>query len=370
MCKRRRITTLQGMTNLSFSPYQLGALELKNRFVMAPMTRSRAVGNVPNEIMATYYGQRASAGLIITEGTSPSPNGLGYANIPGIFSPAQVDGWRKVTAAVHDHGGRIFVQLMHCGRIAHVDNLPPGARVVAPSAVVAKGEMFTLAHGRQPHSVPAALSVADIAATIEEYAQAARNAVAAGFDGVELHGANGYLIEQFLHPSANHRTDDYGGDFHRRNRFAIEVARAVVKAIGHERVGIRLSPDGVFNDLEQHGETGAQYAELATQLGEAGVVYIHLVDHSSMGAPKPQAATVAGIRRNFPRTLILSGGYDHARAEADLAAGRCELVAIGKPFLANPDLLERYKRGASLNAIEMSTFYTPGAKGYTDYPTL
>jgi N-ethylmaleimide reductase len=354
-----------------FSSYRLGKLELKNRLVMAPMTRSRAPGNIPNDLMATYYGQRAAAaGLIVTEGTAPSPNALGYANIPGIFSPEQIEGWRQTTAAVHARGGLIFVQLMHCGRIAHQDNLPPGAHVVAPSAVLAKGEMFTVAHGMQPHTVPIALTISEIRDAVEEYAQAAKNAVAAGFDGVELHGANGYLIEQFLHPSANHRTDTYGGDIKRRNRFAVDVARSVVKAIGGERVGIRLSPCGVFNDLELHDEIEAQYADLATQLSESGVVYVHLVDHSSMGAPKPASATVAVIRRNFRRTLIASGGYDKARAEADLAAGRCELVAFGRPFLANPDLTERFKRGSALNAADPATFYVPGPKGYTDYPTL
>jgi len=356
--------------SLLFSPASLGPLKLQNRLVMAPLTRSRAIGNVPNALMAQYYAQRASAGLIITEGTSPSPNGLGYARIPGIFSTAQVDGWRRVTEAVHAGGAKMFLQMMHCGRITHPLNLPAGARTVAPSAVAAAGEMWTDAEGMKPHPVPAAMTEADLKAAIAEFAQGAKNAVAAGFDGVELHSANGYLLEQFLRPNSNIRTDRYGGAIENRARFVLEVVEAVAAAIGKDRTGIRLSPFGVFNDMPVYPAMEADYAYLAGELDKRAIAYIHLVDHSPMGAPPVPAAIKATFRATFKRTLILSGGYDAARAEADLAAGKCDLVAFGRPILANPDLVARYKSGAALNAPDMSTFYTPGPKGYTDYPAL
>jgi N-ethylmaleimide reductase len=357
--------------SLLFSSTTLGPLTLRNRLVMSPMTRSRAIGNVPNELMAQYYGQRASAvGLIITEGTSPSPNGLGYARIPGAFSAAQVQGWQHVTKAIHAGGARCFLQLMHCGRIAHPLNLPPGARILAPSAIAAAGQMFTDAQGMQPNGAPQAMSGADIHATIGEFAQAARNAVQAGFDGVELHGANGYLLEQFFRPTSNQRTDEYGGSLEGRARFVLEVAEAAASAIGAQRLGIRLSPFGVFNDMPVYPEMEADYAWLAEQLSARGLVYLHVVDHSSMGAPPVPDSMKAAFRRVFKGSLILSGGYDAARAESDLAAGKCDLIAVGRPLLANPDLLRRWSSGAALNAPDPNTFYTPGPKGYTDYPAL
>jgi len=337
---------------------------------MAPLTRSRATGNIPNDLMAQYYAQHASAGLIITEGTSPSPNGLGYARIPGIYSAEQIAGWKRVTAAVHPLGARIFVQLMHCGRVAHPLNLPAGARILAPSAVAAVGEMYTDAKGMQPNATPVAMTEADIKSTVEEYAQAAKNAVDAGFDGVELHGANGYLLEQFFRPTSNRRTDRYGGSIENRARFVLEVTRAVIGAIGKDKVGIRLSPFGAFNDMPAYPTTEADYTYLAGEVNAIGLVYVHLVDHSSMGAPPVPESIKATFRSVFKRTLILSGGYNAVRAESDLEAGRCDLVAFGRPFLANPDLVTRWKTGAALNVPDMSTFYTPGAKGYTDYPTL
>jgi len=354
--------------SLLYSKATLGPLTLQNHLVMAPMTRSRAIGNVPNDLMAEYYAQRASAGLIITEGTSPSPNGLGYARIPGIFSDAQVAGWKATTAAVHAHGAKIFVQLMHTGRIGHALNLPAGARVVAPSAVVAAGQMWTDAEGMRPHPVPAAMTDADIKDAIAEFVTAAKNAVAAGFDGIELHAANGYLLEQFIRPNSNVRTDQYGGSIENRARFVLEVAQATIAAIGKEKVGIRLSPYGVFNDMPLYPEMEADYAYLAKALNAAGLAYVHLVDHSAQGAPVVPDSIKATFRREFKRTLILSGGYDAARAESDLAAGKGDLVAFGTPFLANPDLILRWQEGRALNAIDTSTFYTPGAKGYTDYP--
>jgi N-ethylmaleimide reductase len=337
---------------------------------MAPLTRSRAIGNVPNELMAQYYGERASVGLIITEGTSSSPNGLGYARIPGIFSAAQIEGWKLTSAAAHAKGARIFMQLMHCGRIAHPLNLPAGARVLAPSAVAAGGDMWTDAEGLKPEPVPQAMTEADIEATIEEYAQAARNAVAAGFDGIELHSANGYLLEQFIRPNTNIRTDRYGGSIENRSRFVLEVADAAIKAIGKDKVGIRISPFGIFNNMPVYPQMEADYTYLANQLNERGLLYIHLVDHSSMGAPQIPDSMKATLRRMSNCALILSGGYDPVRAENDLKANKGDLIAVGKQLLANPDLPQRWQAGAALNAPDMSTFYTPGPKGYTDYPAL
>lgn len=353
-----------------FSPCTLGPLSLPNRIVMSPMTRNRSPGNVPGPIVATYYAQRASAGLIVTEGTSPSPNGLGYPRIPGIFSAEQVKGWKAVADAVHGKGGRIFLQMMHTGRIGHPLNLPKGAEVIAPSAVAAAGQMYTDAKGPQPHPVPREMTGADIRKAVEEFVQGARNAREAGLDGVELHSANGYLLEQFLNPGSNRRTDGYGGSIEGRCRFVLEVAAAVAKAIGKDRVGIRLSPYGIFNDIAPFPEVEPQYELLARCLRELGLVYLHVVDHSAMGAPKPAESTVAKMRAAFRGAFVLSGGYDKERAEKDLAAGRGDLVAFGRPFIANPDLPERLRTGAKLAAADMNTFYTPGEKGYTDYPAL
>jgi N-ethylmaleimide reductase len=356
--------------SLLYSKATLGPLALQNHLVMSPMTRNRAIGNIPNESMAEYYAQRASVGLIITEGTSPSPNGLGYPRIPGIFSAEQVAGWKKVTDSVRPRGAKMFVQLMHCGRIGHPLNLPAGATVLGPSAIAASGEMYTDAKGMQPNAMPRTMTEPDIKSAIAEFAQAAKNAVAAGFDGIELHGANGYLLEQFIRPNSNQRTDRYGGPIENRARFVIEVADAAIAAIGKDRVGIRLSPFGVFNDMPLYPEMEADYTYLAHQLNAAGLMYVHLVDHSSAGAPKVPDSIKAAFRNVFKRTLILSGGYDAERAESDLAAGKGDLIAVGKPLLANPDLIKRWKVGGAINVPDTSTFYTPGPKGYTDYPTL
>lgn len=353
-----------------YSKATLGSLTLLNHLVIAPMTRNRATGNIPNELMAEYYAQRSSAGLIITEGTSPSPNGLGYPRIPGIFSAAQVAGWKRITNAVHNKGGKMFMQLMHCGRIGHPLNLPAGARVLGPSAVAAAGDMYTDAEGMKQNAMPQEMTEADIKIAIEEFAQAAKNAVAAGFDGIELHGANGYLLEQFIRPNSNQRTDRYGGTIANRARFVLEVADAAIMAIGKNKVGIRLSPYGVFNDMPLYDAMEADYTYLAQQLNARGLLYIHLVDHSPMGAPPVPDSIKKMFRDTFKGKLILSGGYDAARAESDLAARKADLIAVGKPFLANPDLVARWKSGAAVNAFDMSTFYTPGPKGYTDYPAL
>ena len=353
-----------------FAPTTLGPMPLRNRLVMAPMTRSRAVeANTPSALMAEYYAQRATAGLIVTEGTSPSPNGVGYPRIPGLWSAAQVVGWKAVTDAVHARGGRIVVQLMHTGRVGHPLNLPAGAEVLAPSAVAAPGEMYTDARGPQPHPLPRAMTDAEVRHAIAEHVTAARNAVAAGFDGVELHGAHGYLIEQFLRPDTNRRTDEWGGSVERRRRFLLEVAREVAAAIGGERVGVRLSPYGVNAGMVTYPEIDETYRALLPALAATGVQYVHLVDHSAMGAPPVPAELKLALRKAWPRTFILAGGFDRAGAEAALREGRADLVALGRPFLANPDLVTRLERGLPLNAPDFGTFYTPGPKGYTDYPT-
>jgi N-ethylmaleimide reductase len=358
-----------------FADLQLGTITLKNRVVMAPMTRCRATGNLANDQVAEYYGDRAGAGLIITEGTSPSPNGLGYARIPGIFSPEQAASWKPVAAAVHGAGGKIFMQLMHAGRVGSVLNLPPGAELLAPSASAMSGPMWTDSQGEQPCGMPREMTADDIKTAIAEYVQAARNAVEAGCDGVEVHAANGYLITQFLDPGSNQRTDQYGGSAADRNRFALEVTQAVVAAIGAERVGIRLSPDGVFNDMSgAYAGIAFQYGALAQALGALHLAYLHLVDHSAMGAPKPAAETVALICSRFREagggSIILSGGYDRTRAEADLAAGGADLIAFGRPFIANPDLVLRMEENAPLAEADQATFYTPGQAGYNDYPSM
>jgi N-ethylmaleimide reductase len=347
-----------------YSPLRLGRLELPNRIVMAPMTRSRAVGGVPNTLMRDYYGQRASAGLIVTEGTAPSPNALGYARIPGLFSAAQIEGWRAVTQHVHAAGGRIIAQLMHTGRITHARNLPPGARTVAPSAVGAAGTMFTDEAGLQPMPVPEAMSDSDVRDARNEFVTAAKNAVDAGFDGIELHAANGYLLEQFLHPHTNRREDPYGGSVENRARFVVEVAEACAAALGPDRVAIRLSPFSTFNDLPVHGEVEAQYTTLARRL--RGLLYVHLVRNPNEGFPN----TAAAIRDAFGGPIMLNGGFDAEHAEAAIAAGQADLVSFGRPFIANPDLVHRMKVRAPLATPDPSTFYTPGERGYLDYASL
>ena len=353
-----------------FEPTTLGHLTLTNRVVMAPMTRSRAVeANTPNGLMAEYYVQRAAAGLVITEGTSPSPNGTGYPRIPGLWNGRQIAGWRTITDAVHRHGGHMVVQLMHTGRVGHPLNLPSGGEVLAPSPVAAEGEMYTDAQGPQPHPVPREMTDGEVQAAIEEFAHAARNAVEAGFDGVELHGANGYLIEQFLSPLTNQRNDAWGGTLERRLAFAVAVAEAVAAAIGPQRVGMRLSPYGVNAGMKPYPDIEATYTALVPRLAETGLEFLHLVDHSAMGAPEVPAALKAEVRRLWPRTLILCGGFDRDSAEAALRERRGNLIAFGRPFLANPDLVTRLQRGLALNPPDFSTFYTPGPRGYTDYPT-
>lgn len=355
------------MTTTLFTPVTLGKLQLKNRIAMAPLTRCRATGNIPNPLMAQYYGLRAGAGLLIAEGTSPSLNGLGYARQPGLFSGEQIAGWRLVTDSVHEAGGHIFVQLMHTGRVSHPANMQTNTKIIAPSALAAPGEMWTDSSGLQAYPVPSEMTEADIANAITEYAAAAKNAIEAGFDGIELHGANGYLIDQFFNTATNQRTDRWGGSIENRIRFAVEVAKAAAAAIGAEHIGMRISPYGVFNGTAADADMDAMYLALIAELNKIGLVYIHIVDHSAMGAPEVSPTLKAAIRANFKGRYILSGGYDLARANSDLAADRGDLVAFGRPFISNPDLVEKLRTGAELTPPDFNTFYTPGEKGYTDY---
>ncbi len=351
------------------TPIKTGDIVVENRIVMAPMTRCRAIGNIPNELMAAYYEQRACAGLIITEGTSPSTNGLGYARIPGIFSRQQIEGWGKITSAVAKKKGKIFVQLMHTGRISHPLNMPEGAQILAPSAIKAKGQMWTDSKKMQDFPVPKEMTTEDILQAKEEYVTAAKNAREAGFDGVELHAANGYLLEQFLSPVSNIRKDNYGGSIENRCRFALEVAAAVAVAIGTGRTGIHLSPYGVASDMPHYPEIDATYNYLSEQLNRLGITYIHLVDQSSMGAPIVPLEIKKMIRNNFKGTIILCGGYDKERAEIDIQNGLCNLIAFGRPFINNPDLVERFKKNWPLSQVlNKDLFYSSDEKGYTDYP--
>ena len=352
-----------------FSQHRLGNIELNNRLVMAPMTRSRAIGNIPNELMVEYYRLRAAAGLIITEGVAPSANGLGYPRIPGVYKQAQIAGWKKVTDAVHAEGGKIFMQLMHTGRVSHPDNMESNTQVLAPSAIGMSGEMWTDTNGMQTYPIPEEMSLQDIQQAQEAFVNAAKNAIAAGFDGVELHGANGYLIDQFINTASNKRQDNYGGSLEKRSRFALEVAAKVADAIGSDRTGIRLSPYGVYNDMEIFDGLENQYEYLATELGKLKLLYIHIVDHSSQGAPEVPESVKAKIRNAFGGDIIASGGLDKEKAEAILSENRGSLVAFGQAFLANPDLVYKLENDLSLNMPDYDTFFTPGEKGYLDYPT-
>jgi len=356
-------------TSELFSPKIVGSIELKNRIVMAPMTRCRAIDNIPNELMAEYYKQRSSAGLIITEGTSPSTNGLGYARIPGIFSEKQVEGWKTTTAAVHKNGGKIIVQLMHSGRISHHLNMHKDAQILAPSAIKAAGQMWTDLKGLQDFDVPKEMTPQEILHARTEYVAAAENALFAGFNGVELHSANGYLLEEFLSPISNIRNDNYGGSIENRCRFVIEVVTAVANAIGKEKTGIRLSPYGVASDMPHYPEIDATYDYLSKELNKLDIAYIHLVDHSAMGAPPVPLEIKKVIRNNFKNTIILCGGFDKETAETAIESGLADLAAFGRPFINNPDLVERFENNWPLSQdLNMDLFYTADEKGYTDYP--
>ena len=350
-----------------FMPFEKGSLKLKNHLVMAPMTRSRAIGNIPNELMATYYSQRSGAGLIITEGTSPSPEGLGYPRIPGIYSEAQVAGWKKVTDAVHQNGSKIFVQLMHTGRIAHSANLPEGQRSVGPSDIKAAGEIFTDSLGLQAYSVPVALTLPGIENVVTNFVNAAKNAMQAGFDGVELHGANGYLLEQFLNPAVNNRSDQYGGSIENRSRLTIEIAAKTAAVIGAEKVGIRFSPFSPLGDLPPYDaeQVHKTYGYLSSELNKLHITYIHISAN-----PNIPEKTFQAMRAAFDNTLILCNGLTPESAEEKLEKNSVDLVAFGRGFLANPDFVKRIEINAPLNNVNFNTLYTSDSNGYTDYSTL
>jgi len=353
-----------------FAPLTVGDLELPNRVLMAPLTRSRSSqpGDVPNDLMAEYYRQRASAGLIISEATQISPQGKGYAFTPGIHSQEQVEGWRGVTRAIHDAGGRIFLQLWHVGRISHVDLQPGGAAPVAPSAIRAASRTYiSRDSGMVPVSEPRALETAEIPGVVDQYRAAAQNARDADFDGVEIHGANGYLLDQFLRSGTNHRTDAYGGALENRLRFPREVARAVVDVWGPDRVGYRISPTGDFNSM--HDDDPAEtFSALARDLADLEIAYLHAAE-AFAGAPRDQDI-LGPIREAFGGVYIANGSYTAETAREAIEAGRADAVAFGELFIANPDLPERFERDAPLNEPDQSTYYGGGAKGYTDYPTL
>lgn len=348
------------------TPLDLGPLRLANRIVMAPMTRSRAgEGNAPGALNALYYTQRASAGLLITEATQISQQGVGYPFTPGLHTDGQVAGWRQVTEAVHAAGGRIFAQLWHVGRISHPAFQPGGALPVAPSAIAPPGTTRTL-DGPQPYAVPRALELAEIPGVVRDYAEAARRALEAGFDGVEIHAANGYLIDQFLRDGTNRRTDAYGGSAENRVRFLREVTEAVAAVWGAGRVGVRLSPRSEFNAMSD-SDPLATFSAAARVLAEIGVAYLHVVEPRVPGESEADRVT-PHLRKLFPGALIVNGGYTAETAERALAAGEADLVSFGAPYIANPDLVERFAEGAPLNAPNPATFYGGAEAGYTDYP--
>lgn len=351
-----------------FEPYRMGNITLSNRLVMNPMTRCRAdATGTPQDPMAEYYGQRATAGLIVSEGVAPSANGKGYARIPGLWSDAQVQAWKPVVNAVHAKGGKIFAQLMHCGRVSHPANMAADAKIVAPSALALAEKMYTDSLGMQDYPVPQAMTEADILQAKAEFVHAAKNAIAAGFDGVELHAANGYLLEQFLSPVTNQRTDAWGGSVDKRIRFVAEVARETAAAIGGDKVGIRLSPYGANGGMAAYPELEETYFKLLPLLAEAGLVYVHVADQAAMGAPVVPATFKQALRKAWPRTFFIGGSFDQASGQQAVNEGLVDLVGLGRAFLANPDLVQRLQTGKALNAPDMGSFFTPGAKGYTDY---
>jgi len=356
-----------------FDPVQAGDLALANRIVMAPLTRNRAPNAVPRDITATYYAQRASAGLLITEATAISQQGQGYADVPGLYGSEQLDAWKRVTDAVHAEGGKIVVQLWHVGRVSHTELQPDNGQPVAPSAITAKTKTVLIKDGVPTFvetSEPRALDAAELPGIVHAYAAAARNAVeTAGFDGVEIHGANGYLLDQFLKTGSNQRTDDYGGSIPNRARLLLEATRAVVDAVGGGRTGIRLSPVTPANDVHD-ADPQPLFDYVIRQLAPLGLAYIHVIEGATGGPRDIAPFDYAGLRKRFTGAYIANNGYDFDLATKVLDANAADLIAFGKPFISNPDLVERLKQGAALNDWDKNTFYGGGAKGYTDYPSL
>ncbi len=352
-----------------FEPFRLGPITLPNRLVMAPLTRNRAVaGMVPSPLAIEYYGQRASAGLLVTEASQVSQQGQGYQDTPGIYSKEQVAGWRKVTERVHARGGRIFVQLWHVGRISHISLQPGGGAPVAPSAIRAKGKTF-VNNSFTEISEPRALSLEEIPGIIESFRRGAANALEAGFDGVEIHGANGYLLDQFAKDGANKRTDAYGGSIENRARLMLEVAKVVSAEAGAGRTGIRISPVTPSNDISDSNPQPL-FDHIVDRLNTLKLAYIHVIEGATGGPRDIAPFDYASLRKRFAGVYIANNGYDFELATRVLAAGAADLIAFGKPFIANPDLVERLKRGTPLNTPDKATFYGGGAKGYTDYPVL
>ena len=361
-----------------FDPVQAGDLALANRIVMAPLTRNRAPNAVPRDITATYYAQRASAGLLITEATAISQQGQGYADVPGLYGTEQLDGWRQVTKAVHARGGRIYCQLWHVGRVSHVALQPGGGAPVAPSAITARTKTYLIQDGKgsfAPTSEPRALDAGEIPGIVRDFRHAARNAISAGFDGVEVHGANGYLIDQFLKTGSNHRGDDYGGSIENRARLLLEVMREVVDEVGRERTALRLSPVTPANDVVD-ANPQKLFDYVVRQLGSLGIAYLHVIEGATAGPreleDRPfdyQALLHAWREAGAKGAWMVNNGYDHPLADQALAHG-ADLVAFGRPYIANPDLVERLRRNAPLNEVVKETMYGGGAQGYTDYPAL
>jgi len=353
------------MTDL-FSTIQLGNITLRNRMAMAPMTRNRAPATIPTPLMRDYYQQRAGAGVIITEGAQISEQAVGYPATPGIYTDEQVNGWRSITDAVHVKGGAIFVQLWHCGRVSHPD-FHGGELPVAPSTIRPTGQAFT-AEGLKDFVTPRALALNELPGIIEQYRHAAVCAIAAGFDGVEIHAANGYLLDQFLRDGSNSRADIYGGSIENRSRLLLEVTAAVCNEIGSDRVGVRISPVNGFNDMHD-SDPQALFNHVASELSALKPVYLHVVE-VSMAGEIDSAVDMQQIRSRFAGCYMANGGYDKTRGNAALAAGAADIIAYGTPFLANPDLPDRFRQDAALNTADQASFYGGDARGYTDYPFL
>ena len=365
------------MTSL-FDPVQAGSLQLANRIVMAPLTRNRSPNAIPTPLVAEYYAQRASAGLLITEATAISQQGQGYADVPGLYGTEQLDGWKRVTDAVHAQGGKIVVQMWHVGRVSHVDLQPDGQAPVAPSAIAAKTKTYLIKDGQGQFaetSVPRALDAEELPGIVHNYRHAARNAIQAGFDGVEVHAANGYLLDQFLKRGANHRTDDYGGSIENRARLLLEVMRAVAEEIGGGRTALRISPVTPANDIHDP-DPQPLFFYVVRALAPLGLAYVHVVEGATGGPrelperPFDYAALKAAYRQAGGQAAwMVNNGFTKALAEQAVQNGD-DLVAFGKPFISNPDLVRRLRENAPLNPPDQATFYGGGAKGYTDYPLL
>lgn len=357
------------MTADLFSEGSLGSIALKNRIVMAPLTRNRAgEGGVPHDLNATYYAQRASAGLIVTEATPISDMGHGYPALPGIYNDAQIEGWKLVTDAVHAKGGKIVLQLWHVGRISHPSLLPSNSLPVAPSAIKPEGQAFTY-EGLQDYVEPRALETAELPAIVQDYVHATKCAMVAGFDGVEIHAANGYLLDQFLRDGSNQRTDNYGGSLENRTRLLMEVTRAVIDVIGSDKTGLRLSPVNPFNDMKD-STPQALFNYVANALNQFNLAYLHVVEGGIPGTGEPDMFDFVALRQLFKGKYMANLSYDKTRGNAAITSGHADCVAYGVPFIANPDLVERFEKEASLNDADSNTFYGGAEEGYTDYPFM